>query len=428
MKRIAPGLVTLCLLVLGGSASHATDKVAPEPAATLLLPYFEVDLGNPNGANTLLSINNASALGVLAHVVILSDLSVPVMDFNIYLTGYDIQTINLRDILVNGLLPQTASAGQDPSDTISPQGPFSQDVNFASCAGQLPPPSLPASFIQHLQLSLTGKASPLFGGLCSGRSLGDNVARGYVTVDTVSNCTLRLPSDSAYFSSDITDQNVLWGDYLYINPTRGTAEGNPLVHILAEPPLPVPPEGLLAPSSYTFYGRYVGWMGTDHRHPLGTNFAVRYNNSSTTTSSLIVWRDSKTSTNAFTCPAVTGRPTYFPLGQEGIVIFDEQERAQVPQSYPFSPAPSGTGILPFPAETQRVAVGGTDLPVPFTFGWLYLDLNTTVAPNVNPPHDPAAAQAWVSLNMISGGTFSVGYDAIQIDNAGHPLHRTPASP
>jgi len=285
MRRIASGLVTLFLLVLvmGGAASHATDKVAPEPAATLLLPYFEVDLGNPNGANTLLSVNNASAMAVLAHVVFYSDLSVPVLDFNIYLTGYDIQTISMRDILVNGLLPQTASAGQDLSNTISPQGPFSQDINFASCTGQLPPPPLPANFLQHLQNSLTGKASALFGGLCSGRALGDNVARGYVTVDTVNNCTLRLPSDPAYFSNDITDQNVLWGDYFYINPTRGTTEGNPLVHILAEPPI-VPPEELLAPSPYTFYGRYVGWSGIDHRHPLGTNFAARYNNSSTTTS------------------------------------------------------------------------------------------------------------------------------------------------
>ena len=96
---------------------------------------------------TLFSVNNASATAVLAHVVVWSDLSVPVLDFNIYLTGYDVQTINLRDILVNGSLPRTASDGQDPQDTISPQGDFSQDINFASCTGQLPPPALPANFV-----------------------------------------------------------------------------------------------------------------------------------------------------------------------------------------------------------------------------------------------------------------------------------------
>jgi len=114
------------------------------------------------------------------------------------------------------------------------------------------------------------------------------------------------------------------------------------------------------------------------------------------------------------------------LGQEGIVIFDEQEQAQVPQSIPFSPQQQG--LIPFPAETQRVVVGGSDLPVPFNFGWFYLNLNTSVVPNVNPPDDPAAAQAWVAMTMNSGGQFSVGFDAIQIDNATRPVHRRPGQP
>src|SRR4051812_12596807 len=102
------------------------------PAATLLLPYFEVNLDDMWGVDTVFSVNNASATAVLAHVVVWSDLSVPVLDFNIYLTGYDVQTINLRDVL-HGTLPRTASDIQDPTDTISPQGAFSQDISFASC-------------------------------------------------------------------------------------------------------------------------------------------------------------------------------------------------------------------------------------------------------------------------------------------------------
>src|SRR5436305_7605066 len=117
------------------------------PAATLLLPYFEVDVANQWRVNTLFSINNASASAILAHVVVWSDLSVPVLDFNVYLTGYDVQSFNLRDLIANGVIPQTASRGQDPGDILSPQGVFSQDVNFASCAGQLPIPPLPASFL-----------------------------------------------------------------------------------------------------------------------------------------------------------------------------------------------------------------------------------------------------------------------------------------
>src|SRR3954469_11725025 len=122
MKKTALCLALLGLLGLGGQALAVICTIDEVPAATLLLPYFEVDFSNPNGANTLFSVNNASATAVLAHVVVWSDLSKVVLDFNIYLTGYDVQTVNLRDILVSGIIPRTASAGQDPGDAISPKG------------------------------------------------------------------------------------------------------------------------------------------------------------------------------------------------------------------------------------------------------------------------------------------------------------------
>jgi hypothetical protein len=432
MKRIAPGFIALCLLGLAGPAT-ATTKVAAEPAATLLLPYFEVDLGNQNGMNTVLSVNNASPQAVLAHVVVWSDLSVPVLDYNIYLTGYDVQTLNLRDLLVGGVLPRTASAGQDPTDIISPQGSISEDINFASCAGLLPPPVLPASFVRHLQQSLTGQSSSVLGNRCAGRAFGDNVARGYVTVDTVNNCTLRFPGDPGYFaadgSGDATDQNVLWGDYFYIDSGQNFADGNTLVHILTEE-IPPQPTDFISSHPYTFYGRYVGWSGADKRHPLATNFAVRYQSGGTFSggTSLIVWRDSKTNQGPFTCPAAPGaRPGWYLLGQEKIVIFDEEEQPYVPLSIPSSPQQPQQSFAPFPAETQQVMVGGANFPVPFDFGWLYLNLNTKVF-GVNEPTDTAAAQAWVAVRMSSQGRFSVGFDAIQIDSASRARHQTPAPP
>src|SRR3982750_4212346 len=168
--------LTVVLLIAAAFASVPARAVIctidEVPAATLLLPYFEVDLAKPNGINTLLSINNASATAVLAHVVVWTDLSVPVLDFNVYLTGYDVQTISLRDLIM-GWTPQTASDGQDPKDTISPQGDFSQDINFASCNNVLPPPNpLPELYVDHLMLSLTGQPDPFFLGRCAGRDLG----------------------------------------------------------------------------------------------------------------------------------------------------------------------------------------------------------------------------------------------------------------
>jgi len=419
--------VLLLPLVQAKPAAALICTVDQVPAATLLLPYFEVDLDNLWGAKTLFSINNASATAVLAHVVIWSDLSVPVLDFNVYLTGYDVQSINLRDILADGNLPQTASAGQDPTDTISPKGQFSQDINFASCQGNLPIPQLPATFTAHLQAALTGKFSNILGG-CAGLDHGDRIARGYVTVDTVSNCTLRFPGDLGYFASggtgDATDQNVLWGDYFYLQELLNYASGNPLVHVEASATDPQ----TSVTGQYTFYGRYVGFTATDNREPLATNFATRFlvGGAFTGGTDLVVWRDSKVRQGAFKCGTT---PSWYPLGQEAIVIFDEQEHPQVPQTFPVSPQPPQQGLIPFPAETQRVSIGSTIFPVPSKFGWLFLDLNTSVAPAGSvPPEDPAAAQAWVSTLLQASGRYSVGFDAIQLDSACQANHVVPGAP
>ena len=97
------------------------------------------------------------------------------------------------------------------------------------------------------------------------------------------------------------------------------------------------------------------------------------------------------------------------------------------QSSPVSPPLPQQGLVPFPAEAQRTVVGGADLPVPFKFGWLYLNLNTTVAAaGSNPPEDPAAAQGWVAVQMRALGRFSVGFDAVQLDSACNALHFLPS--
>ncbi len=430
MKKLAVAIALVSLLALGGQAFAVICTIDDVPAATLLLPYFEVNLDDTtDGINTLFSINNASATAVLAHVVVWSDLSVPVLDFNIYLTGYDVQTISLRDIIASGILPKTASAGQDPSDTISPHGAFSQDINFASCNGFLPPPDLPANFLSgHLQPALTGKASTfILGGLCAGQNLGDNIARGYVTVDVVNSCNLNFPGDAGYFGAGgtglATNQNVLWGDYFYVNTGQNFAQGETLVHIEASG---TNPETSVT-GQYTFYGRYDAWTAVDNREPLATNFAGRFVNGGAFDggTSWICWRDSKTNQAAFTCPATQGvRPPWYPLGQEQTVIFDEIENPELPQTFPFSPQPPGSTNLLCPAEAQRTVIGGANFPVTPNFGWIYANLNTVITGNPNPPEDPAAAQAWVTVVMDAQGRFSVGFDAIQLDSAcaaGHLL-------
>jgi hypothetical protein len=415
MKNLCFALGLLCLLGLTGPAAAVIGTIDDVPASTLLLPYFEVDLTNPAGVNTLFSVNNASATAALAHVTVWSTWSIPVLDFDIYLTGYDVQSVNLRDILIDGILPNTASAGQDPGDAISNQGIISQDINFASCTGVLPyqVPAVSTTFRSHLAAILTGKQSPV-NGTCAGTNYGDNIARGYITVDTTNSCSQLFPSDVGYFVNGggglATNQNILWGDYFYVNPGENFAQGETLVHVEASAQL------LNTPGEYTFYGRYVNGTAADNREPLATTFAARYLSGGGFTggTSLIVWRDSKFPPGA-TCAA---GPNYGELFEQQIVVFDEFENPLTVTTGGPSGEPLPGAQCTFCDEAQRVSVGDDGITTNADFGWLYLNLNhATTRDALLGPGYANIAQAWVTAVMDAEGRFSVGFDAIQLDNA-----------
>jgi hypothetical protein len=423
MKKTAIAVVALGLCTFGAPAFAELCTQDNVPAATLLLPYFEVDLEDTNGVTTLFSINNASATAVLAHVTMWTDESVPTLDFDIYLTGYDVQTLNVRDIFA-GNLPRTASAGQDPADSISPQGLLSQDINFASCNISLPydNPALAPILIDHITEAHTGGLSPVYG-QCAGFDFGDNIARGYITVDTVTSCNLEFPSAPGYFSGIASFQNAIWGDYFYVHAGENFAQGETLVHIEA---CSAPAVGQGADDcpfiagDYTFYGRYVAAAATDQREPLGTMFASRYLNGGSFDggTDLVVWRDSKTvATTGHNCAI---EESWFPLAHTDVVAFDEAEN---PVDLCFrgdnvSP-PTGGSDTCFPLEAQRISLTensnatGTNPIPPFDFGWMYVNLNTTVAGG----QFGATAQAHITAVMDASGRFSVGFDSMNLDTA-----------
>jgi hypothetical protein len=101
------------------------------------------------------------------------------------------------------------------------------------------------------------------------------------------------------------------------------------------------------------------------------------------------------------------------------VIFDEQEHLQVPF------CPTGTCPIfpsPFPAEAGRIAVGSASFPVPFSFGWLYLDMKTSARPSFPLP---SPTQAWLGTIHTALGTFSVGYEADPRDSGCNPQTASP---
>src|ERR1700686_1056182 len=109
--RIALALLTLLASVSASAGVPDNDSscdIKVGPAATLLLPYFEVDLDlpgyQPTDQTTLFTITNVSRYSQIAHVTLWTDWGFPVLTFNIFLTGYDAQSINLKDILVSGIV------------------------------------------------------------------------------------------------------------------------------------------------------------------------------------------------------------------------------------------------------------------------------------------------------------------------------------
>lgn len=311
------------------------------PGATLLLPYFEVDLGNPNGLTTFFTVHNTSAEPALTRVVLWTDAAFATFGFPMFLEGYDLQAINLRDVFAGKLPPWPAE--EPPCDGAAPPGP---DTGF-------------------LEAAHTGRPSPRLEGLCAGFGDGDEIARGYVTVDVVSGCADLLPTDEGYFGEGgvAAYDDVLWGDFFYFNPASRRSEGGLMVSLEAE-------RDALGPGDTTFYGRYVGASAADAREPLPTLWSNRFLGGGplNITSRSIVWRDTGAPPEAFDC---AGGPSWHPLPFVEVISFDEQGNPvflTTDVAFVVEPEP------PFPAATQLGAGFRA-----FAFGWEIVDLNPSPA-------------------------------------------------
>lgn len=364
------------------------------PAATLLFPYFEVELDDPTGATTLLSVSNAGPESRLVQVTLWTDWAVPTLRFPIYLTGFDVQSLDLRSLLVAGRLPSTGTAVSHRGNLSGPNADF-PGCNASSEPGAPPVfanPALDAATRAHLQAWHVGARSPMTGN-CAGADHGDAVARGYVTVDVVNSCSLLSPADEGYFAAGgsgvAANRNALFGEHYLVRPGENFAQGEQAVHIRAA-------EGVFKPGDATFYGRYVGATARDARQPLPRAFAARFLEGGVFDGTeLLVWRDTNDRVaNAVACGS---RPRWAPLAERETIAFDEAENAQV--------LPAGTR---FPWATQRVDVGGADLPVVPLFGRLDLDLDHSAA-------EPS--QGWVTVLTSALGRFSVGFRAVTLESA-----------
>ena len=335
MKTLLLASLLICGTAFAASPSSINNDdscdIKVGPAATLLLPYFEVDVSGTSGQTTIFTITNVTRSPQIGHVTIWTDWAFPVLTFNLFLTGYDVQAINLYDVIVRGTIapPSGTTSSTTPGALSQSSGNLRAALDCASSQ------ALPASLLTAVRASLTIGIFNPGGAVKSCSTAGGTHANaiGYATIDVVANCTNLLPSDPNYYTTDLLFDNVLIGDYQQIGAKpAGTgpasafdAAGNPMVHIRAVP------EGGGAGSNvptglpYTFYDRYtpLGKRTIDRRQPLPSTFAARFIQGGTGAfaTNYMIWRESWTGAGASFASYVN---TYsLALGE--FIRFDEHE-------------------------------------------------------------------------------------------------------
>jgi hypothetical protein len=364
MRQICPLGIGLAILLATAAAAAPENCLRPnQPGATLLFPYFEVDL-EFGGPTTLLAVANGIPGPRLARAVLWTQIGEPTYAFDLYLRDDGVVTVNLRDLFLFGMLPVTGPA----------VGPI---AGSPSCTVPLANPPLDAATL--LELRERHLAAPPFFGAPAA-----DLLVGYLTVDVINDCsnTIRFPGDSGYFLSGgsgvASNVNALWGDFFLVDPSRDLAQGFEAVAIRA---------GLEFSSGPTFYD-HLASSARNQRAPLGNAFSARFLNGATFDggTDILVWRQPvEREVRLF---------TYF---------FDEDGQA------------AGVGETRLSLAASRfklddsVGLGEAD------FG--KVDFEALIVSSFGGVPEPSMPiQTWVGVTMSAAGRFSVGVNATRLND------------
>src|SRR5262245_50882152 len=239
-KTLLTCMAVVALFAFASAAGAITCTVDQHPAATLLVPYFQVSVDadgvpigtGPTARDTLVTIGNASAAPMIAHVNVFNERTELVLDFNIALTGFDVQSFAMSS-LITGVLPQTGyfSSGtlrdacqRNPSAStysssptgigfirIRPTAPTEPNDNIlATTLYPIPAWSTASPFYLDVLDSLDATEDTRQCGGVDGILAG--LERGYVVIDHANYCNLSNPSAPAYYSNDaIGMENNMFG-------------------------------------------------------------------------------------------------------------------------------------------------------------------------------------------------------------------------
>lgn len=444
-------LPLVALVLLGEGARGATCVQDAVPGATLLVPYFGVSRngsagGNipPGGTDTLCSLSNTGATGIVVRFNVWNKYGRVVLGFNVPMVAHDSFVFSMRDIL-NGHLnlnptTQKLVGLQDPcgldlgSNTYAPTTGFGaatfirfanpvpgdptqdfsrgwyNDPAFAGYLGfyvwdSLDESALLTSFVNINQAGVLDTDNPASGVPSDFVLSGD--FSGYLTLDVVNYCTSLSPENSAYYTSDALatagwsasgfTPNVLQGDYILLEATAtsGNESAHPMVALEFDTRLDwqagktfygkhrgaEPTTGTTSPVAYQFRG--------DGREPLGSSFGVRYMNDVTSgvTSRLIAWRNDDVDLSSWyqNCHyggACAGFGYADGLHELSGSLYDQDSNT-------FVGSPSAYLFL----NAQRLTFPTMELnPVAFKFGWASLTINGSASSSqafVDIQHDGA---------------------------------------
>lgn len=178
-----------CLLGLVLAAGAPLFCAAPalaeiRPSSDVVLPYFEVDLrGNPDFyRTTLFAICNDGDAPVDVRLTVRTNWGIPVLDVNLTLQADEVKTVNLRDWLETGRLPDRTLAAEE---------------------------------LAHLRAALSGKASP----------------RNHLFYATEVAPETAVGAISFQSQGGPVRPDVLWGDYFIVDPSIGFVQGETLVDV-----------------------------------------------------------------------------------------------------------------------------------------------------------------------------------------------------
>jgi hypothetical protein len=418
--------------ILPGSRPSSTNNddtcdIAVMPAATLLLPYFEVEVNKPTtrAESTVFTIVNTVREPQIAHVTLWTDWGFPVLTYNLFLTGYDVESVNLYDVIVKGFVVQQTLAAKSPGSRSLANGANPNFLPSALEACAHGPATIPSALLADVRAALTTGISSM----CADRAVGGQHtnATGYVTIDLAATCTFRSPAEPAYYDELLYD-NVLTGDYQHITPNPETgnyAGGEALVHIRAVPEGGPAGGNVATALPYTFYDLHTpaGARRKDRRQPLPSAFAAHFVEGGPTSfrTNMQIWREPAAG-RANACAAVDSAVMNFPE----IVRFDERENPLA-----LDESISLPRLLPGLPAAARVSTSDAIFPPAIpgeVAGWLYLNLNNggsasysaaagrDLVSGSSTTAGPRQSQNWVTVAMFAESRYSVLFDATMLGN------------